>query len=392
MNTCRRFLILFLLISWCGTSTAADGKKPALSDVQRKEVQELIAQFRKARGQQEQRLAVIERMQEKGPIGLAQLLDIIQKELGKPVGDYRQAFFKAAASEGVKNLSESNLSEITKVRGEVLALSQQAELKKEDIVKVGDPGLDRLRELIIFNRDDVLAKHPEMTKRRDLLQPLGKQWEKCAELLLVAQEKEREREGKKNMKDLEAPPTAKAKDNDNAKKSPEPEPKEAEEPVELPSFENYLVKEEELAAALAMPMDDQTRQTLAVNAQLAGKLDPEESRCILDLNLTRSLLGLKALQIDPPLTAATRDHSSDMETLKFFAHESPVPGKKTPGDRAQRFGSTYSGENIAMGTLDGTAANKMWWHSPGHHKNMLGSHSRVGVGRSGSYWTELFGK
>ena len=47
--------------------------------------------------------------------------------------------------------------------------------------------------------------------------------------------------------------------------------------------------------------------------------------------------------------------------------------------------------NIAMGTVDGTTANLMWWHSPGHHKNMLGSHSRVGVGKSGVYWTELFG-
>ena len=97
------------------------------------------------------------------------------------------------------------------------------------------------------------------------------------------------------------------------------------------------------------------------------------------------------MAIDPDLTGAARDHSADMESLKFFAHESPVPGKKTPGDRAQRFGTSYSGENIAMGTIDGTAANQMWWHSPGHHKNMLGSHGRVGVGRSGVYWTELFG-
>jgi uncharacterized protein YkwD len=380
-----RLLLIFILAAWCAETSAADGKKPVLTDAQRKEMQGVIAQFRKVRGQQEQRLAAIENMQNVGPIGLGQLLDIIQKELGKPVGDYRQAFFKAAAGEGVKNLNESYLAEITKLRGEVLALSKQQELKKEDIIKVGDPGLARLKELIIFNRDDVLKKHPELSKRRDALQPLGKQWEKCSELLLTAQAEEEEKAKKeKEKKDSEK---AEAK----AKTKADQDATETEEPMEFPSFEKYLVKEEEIAAALAMPMDEQTRLTLAANAQLAGKLDPEEARCILDLNLTRSLLGLKALQIDPPLTAAARDHSGDMETLKFFAHESPVPGKKTPGDRTQRFGTSYSGENIAMGTVDGTAANLMWWHSPGHHKNMLGSHSRVGVGKSGTYWTELFG-
>ena len=44
------------------------------------------------------------------------------------------------------------------------------------------------------------------------------------------------------------------------------------------------------------------------------------------------------------------------------------------------------------GTVDGAAANQMWWHSPGHHKNVLGNHTRVGLGRSGKYWTELFGR
>src|SRR6187399_3119319 len=115
MTTSHRLLtgLLLVLAALCAETTAAEGKKPVLTDAQRKEMQGVIAQFRKVRGQQEQRLAAIESMQNVGPIGLGQLLDIIQKELGKPVGDYRQAFFKAAAAEGVKNLNESNLAEIT---------------------------------------------------------------------------------------------------------------------------------------------------------------------------------------------------------------------------------------------------------------------------------------
>jgi uncharacterized protein YkwD len=80
-----------------------------------------------------------------------------------------------------------------------------------------------------------------------------------------------------------------------------------------------------------------------------------------------------------------------MQKLGFFSHESPVPGKKTPWDRAKRFGTTASAENIAAGYQDGRAVNLGWFHSPGHHRNMLGNHRRVGVGRAGGYFTEMFG-
>ena len=143
---------------------------------------------------------------------------------------------------------------------------------------------------------------------------------------------------------------------------------------------------------LSVPMDAKSRETLTANVKTARQLNPEEARTILALNLTRNLLGLPVLAIDLRLSVAARDHSKDMLKRKFFAHESPVPGKKTPWDRARRFGTTASGENIALGYHDGIAANLGWFHSPGHHKNMLGAHTRVGVGRVGSYYTELFGK
>ena len=104
------------------------------------------------------------------------------------------------------------------------------------------------------------------------------------------------------------------------------------------------------------------------------------------------MLGLSALAIDGNLCDAARDHSKDMETLHFFAHESPVPGKKTPWDRARTSAPWPSAENIYRGCHDGQAANQGWFHSPGHHANMLGNHARIGVGRSGLYYTEAFGK
>jgi uncharacterized protein YkwD len=111
-----------------------------------------------------------------------------------------------------------------------------------------------------------------------------------------------------------------------------------------------------------------------------------------ELNFTRGLLGLPVLAIDLKLCEAARDHCQDMVKLNFFAHESPVEGKTTPWERAKRMGATASAENIASGARDGKAANMMWFDSPGHHKNMLGPYARVGVGRSGEKYTEMFGK
>jgi uncharacterized protein YkwD len=68
-----------------------------------------------------------------------------------------------------------------------------------------------------------------------------------------------------------------------------------------------------------------------------------------------------------------------------------VPGKKSFTDRAKLFGTSASAENIAAGYHDGKAANQGWFHSPGHHKNMLGKHKRVGMGQSGAHYTEMFG-
>ena len=226
---------------------------------------------------------------------------------------------------------------------------------KEVIVEKIDPVVKKLRAVFILDRSEVLDKSPELQAARKKLEGVGRLWEQCQAHL---------------------PPP------------PETENQEKAAPA---SFDSYLQGEEELAASQAIPQDPQTRAVLAMNARLAEKLDPEEARAILALNLTRNLLGLRVLAIDLRLCEAGRAHSQDMERLKFFAHESPVPGKKTPEDRARLAGTTASGENIFMGQLSGMSAHEGWFHSPGHHKNQMGNFSRVGVGRSGTYFTQMFG-
>ncbi|MEI6655419.1 MAG: CAP domain-containing protein [Verrucomicrobiota bacterium] len=134
---------------------------------------------------------------------------------------------------------------------------------------------------------------------------------------------------------------------------------------------------------------------LAQNRKLAkDKGVPEaEVRGIEECNELRMLVGLNALILDPKLCAAGRDHSKDMAEKDFFAHESPVSGKRLPWDRAKNFGTTASSENIFMGSSDSHEANMGWFYSPGHHKNMfMPGLARIGMGCTGNHWTQMFGR
>ncbi len=341
--------VAVVLGSWIAVGGGrAEGKPPA------GESAKLVAEFRRAKGDTEKQAKVVEKAVAAGPAAVAAVQKQIFRELHPQLDRYRMRFQQQAAGLAKNHLRKADLSEIARLRLPILALSK-GEPTHEELAAKGDPAMARLTEIFVVNRADVLAQSKDLQAEREQLQALGKHWERC--LAALPQSAPAEGESKKPF-----------------------------------TFEEYLTGEEELAAGLAVPMDPKTQQVLAVNARLAVQLDPEEARTVLALNLTRNLLGLPALVIDLKLAAAARDHSKDMEEKKFFAHESPVPGKKTPWDRAARFGTSASGENIFMGSPDGKVANQAWFHSPGHFKNMLGDHQRVGVGRSGVYFTEEFGK
>ncbi|MEQ1850646.1 MAG: CAP domain-containing protein [Chthoniobacteraceae bacterium] len=145
--------------------------------------------------------------------------------------------------------------------------------------------------------------------------------------------------------------------------------------------------------ARAFRTDQKTQKILETNAALmaAGAVPADEGEGIRELNEMRILLGLDPVLLDPKLATAARGHSQDMAEKGFFAHESPVPGKKTPSDRAKLAGTTGGAENIFSGNHSPRAANEGWFFSPGHHVNMFGRHRRVGMGRYERHWTQLFG-
>lgn len=153
---------------------------------------------------------------------------------------------------------------------------------------------------------------------------------------------------------------------------------------------------EEVAIQYALATDNRERDVIAGNVEfrnsdeygMVGECDG------IDLcNRRRMVLGLNALAIDFQLVLTGRDHSKDMQDNGFFAHESPIPGKTTPWDRAENFGTTASGENIAAGYGNELQATMGWWYSPGHLKNMMGQgHNRIGLGTTGTHYTQLFGR
>ena len=112
------------------------------------------------------------------------------------------------------------------------------------------------------------------------------------------------------------------------------------------------------------------------------------------LNAERVVLGLKPLVIEEKLSVAAEGHSDDMAKLGFFSHESPVPGKKTPWDRARKaeFQGSANGENIFMGSTSPQAAYNAWFASDGHRLIMMnGGPNVIGVGISGKHWTMMTG-
>lgn len=171
--------------------------------------------------------------------------------------------------------------------------------------------------------------------------------------------------------------------------------KNRRQPVEKPRTELRIPNpatdsgDSAVAAAETIRAGGDDRSVLAANEKLKGEIPNAEYEGILELNQWRIAMGLNALKIDPKLCETSRDHSKDMASGGFFSHTSPIKGKESFTDRARNFGTTARAENIAINQSP-AAANKAWFHSPGHHKNMFAGHEYVGLGVSGRHYTQMF--
>ena len=195
------------------------------------------------------------------------MLAAVDKELQPKLQRYENKFRVQAAAAAKRKISKVDLTEIARLRQLVLGLQKLGDgFTHEVITEKADPAMAKLRAAFILDRKEVLDKSKDLQADRKKLEDLGKLRDRCQIQMPT------------KGTDEEKPATA--------------------------SFDSDLEDEENLAASMAVPLDPRTRAVLAMNTRLAEKIDPEEARAILELNLTRNLLGLPGLAIDLNLCAA----------------------------------------------------------------------------------------
>jgi HEAT repeat protein len=130
------------------------------------------------------------------------------------------------------------------------------------------------------------------------------------------------------------------------------------------------------------------------NERVATSLDPVERDFVAVVNAYRRTLGLSPFEVEERLNVCAMKHSQEMVDLGYFGHLSPVARNRTPTDRARLEGYGGSvGENCLGGRADGQGAFEAWYHSPGHHRNLVsgGPHLGVGAVNRHSMWTMVAG-
>jgi uncharacterized protein YkwD len=313
-----------------------------LSGQQRMEVDKSLAAFGQATASA-QRQAAVDRVLQYGPPAAELLLQRLASKSRLKWQTYQSLLEKQLVAT-FKARMKTNKKEVRALQTEAAAVRRKPDFAKQDIAEVIEPALKRLSELLLLSVDEVVQQSKSLKPKHDELVELAEYEDACLKLV----------KGKGE------------------------------------SLAVQMAKHRAAAAMAPLYAEVRATKVVAWNAQQEEALDPEEVSCVRALNRMRLLLGLNVLQIDPRLCEAARDHSNDMNTLNFFSHDSPVEGKGTPWERARRFGASATGENINHGQEAGVGANNGWLHSPGHHQNMFGRHTLMGVGKSGTYWTELF--
>ncbi|MFJ4468194.1 CAP domain-containing protein [Streptomyces sp. NPDC089424] len=152
-----------------------------------------------------------------------------------------------------------------------------------------------------------------------------------------------------------------------------------------------------LASAVGGPSGDTFWTALWATPLTPAGLIRARTDVIALTNHERARAGLPQLTPDPALTRAAQAHSDDMVARGFYSHTAPDGSR--PWDRAAAAGSARRsiGENIACGQRSPAEVVTGWMNSPGHRANILApgfTHIGIGFtggGRSGTYWTQLFG-
>ncbi|MFJ8185007.1 CAP domain-containing protein [Streptomyces sp. NPDC096105] len=116
------------------------------------------------------------------------------------------------------------------------------------------------------------------------------------------------------------------------------------------------------------------------------------ARVVELVNAERAEAGCSPVTADAALNTAAQRHSEDMASTGAMSHTGS--DGSDPGERITRAGYAWStyGENVAHGYSTPEQVMQGWMTSPGHKANILNcSFEEIGVGLSGTYWTQDFG-
>jgi uncharacterized protein YkwD len=338
-------LLLAAVLAGAVPATAdAPAPKPDSGATQHKRIYDEVAAFRRAAEPAERREQV-GKILAYGRPGALQLCRHLRGDTQRRASAYARAMQHNASRLYREHRRRAPVDEVKELRKTLSALRSNRDLQGAEIAEKGGPALKRLRELLL-PPPELLDRLPDrMKKERELLVELCGYRRECEKAL-------------------------------------------GTEPVDL------MAKVEAAEANVLARLVFQNQELRAVaqhNYGAGRRIRPEEARGVHDLNVIRFLLGLKPVRIDVKLCQAARGHSRDMAERGFFSHQSPVPGKKTPWARAARHGTKASSENIFKGSSSPEAVNLGWFHSPGHHRNMLNSGATfVGLGHCRGHWTQMF--
>ncbi|MEJ2870787.1 CAP domain-containing protein [Actinomycetospora sp. OC33-EN08] len=116
------------------------------------------------------------------------------------------------------------------------------------------------------------------------------------------------------------------------------------------------------------------------------------ARVLALVNAARADAGCGAVAGNGTLDRAAADYAALMERTGTFSHTGPDGSDFSDRVRAAGYDSP-GGENIAQGQSSADEVMDDWMESPGHRRNILDCSFRtLGVGESGNYWVQEFGR
>ena len=343
--------LLFSLSPWIIFIDARSKEITSLSQSDKIRASSLFKDFEKYKGNHRRRTEIIRQMVDLGRPVAQKMFDILDRDVRKKWPIYQTGFTSSAKKIGARKNTVGVRNEIVALQLKIQGLRKMGKgLTKDQITRTGDPALKRLQKLKIIDVREIFNSNSKLMKQRENIVAVAEQRALCIDRLIL-REDEAETFGLKEISEYE-----------------------------------------KLNASLALWAPLEHLQILHLNSKITKTVPPEEASAVRDMNQYRILIGLRPCLLDPRLCIASREHSKDMEKKKFFAHDSPIPGKKSPWDRAKLVGTTANAENIFKGNQGGHVANRAWWYSPGHHINMLSPDAkRVGMGVHKKHWTQMFG-